>query len=1008
MKVYLTGVDAKKTPKRNYHEAETQKVNKIQKNYQEETDEIREESISKELNDDEDTFPHDSKYKIKTKNINRKDEIKKTNNFITFEDITDNKNNNKYHSSKEFEKLRKSQIENQRNKEKIKGQLKEDFFDFIMLKEPKYADFGQISLDLRKQIFENYKKYNKNLLEIETKKKLYKDILIQIEKTLINNYYVIDTTLIPKKVESIEKTKIEILTKEQEYAGYKRIHEDLYNQKNLIKRKMLDEIEYDRANEEFHDQYKLLEIHAIVQVSKKQESLNQTEEYYKKLLIENEKEFNAKNKLLKELKIEIEVFKEDEKDLIHKLKKLKSKRNDIKKLIKERQKKNLTYHENLIKNSKKYQKSFISMNKIFKSVNANNLNDVLLDVNSINGRFNHLKILITKSNQDITDLNSLYSKLIKEFESIQKQIRINKNKKTVLLNERDKDKLIRIKQLFKKEKEEQNEIRKEIQKQIGVFQNGIVFIFHKIKSFVLNIKTLKNFVHPKIFQLIHKYKHQPYRLNYDQINRKFFKQFSFLFFSYCNIVFYLTLTMMCSGMQIQGNNNGNELIKIQVDNKQYLNIYGEKIKKELKDYKHRLELKKVKQKEMNEKSKQKEIQEKIVNQIMNENKNLNHKQMYKKFIEYLRAKEKKEDSSKNKRDSGTTKIKNSKKNSFFFTGIDSMKSNPLDSSSTSSSNSFEGDTSGQIGFKKKKEPENLISYQQKEDYFKVNKNKLMNMFSKYQNNLVKEEGNNIYTKKTIKGGLKKTNTYISPKMVNYKYNKQSFNPYFSFQKKTRNRKEERNTKNKKVHSLFDTNYEYDEEEEDLTKHKESEDFNNKKETKNYFALLKINKDRANLYKKKNDLQRLQFSYFGGRFLNTKINQDSKSAENNFNDLVGKMAQKQEHGKHKSTKKIRLNNYKKKSVFYISANQSMKNKVSLPWKKDFNNITNKDIYFSNNDRKNKKHNYTYIRAKYFDYKRNSLKKSKTQKFEVFTPPPFSKTFNRFSVFSPSNLYRNGIE
>ena len=647
------------------------------------------------------------------------------------------------------------------------------------------------------------------------------------------------------------------------------------------------------------------------------------------------------------------------------------------------------------------------MNKIFKSVNANNLDDVLLDVNSINGRFNHLKILITKSNQDISDLNSLYSKLIKDLEHIQKQIRINKNKKTLSSNEREKDKLIQIKHCFKKEKEEQNEIRKEIQKKIGVFQNSIVFIFHKIKSLVLNIKLLKNFVPPKIFQLIHKYKHQPYRLNYDQINRKFFKQFSFLFFLYCNIAFYLTLTMMCSGMQIHGNTNGNELIKIQVDNKQYLNIYGEKIKKELKDYKHRLELKIEKQKEMNEKSKQKEIQEKIEKQIMNENKILNHKQMYKKFIEYLRDKEKK-DSSKNKGDSWVTKMNNSKKNSFFFTGIDSVKSNHLDSSSTSSSNSFEGDTSNQIGFKKKNKPENLISFQQKEDYFKFNKNKLMNMFSKYQNNLVKEDGNNIYTRKAIKGGLKKTNTYISPKMINYKYDKQSFNPYFSFQKKTRNRKEGTNIKNKKVHSLFDENYEYDEEEGDLTKRKESEEFNNKKETKNYFAFLKINKDRANLYKKKNDLQRLQMSYFGGRFLNTKINPDSKSAENNFNDLVGKITKKQEHGKYKLTKKIRLNNYKKKSVFYISANQSMKNKVSLAWKKDFNNLTNKDICFSNNDRKNKKHNYTYIRAKYLDYKRNSLKKSKTQKFEKFALPPFSKTFNRFSVLSPNNLHRNWIE
>ena len=45
MKVYLTGVDSIKNPKRNYNQEETKKR---VSNYQDETDEIREESISKE------------------------------------------------------------------------------------------------------------------------------------------------------------------------------------------------------------------------------------------------------------------------------------------------------------------------------------------------------------------------------------------------------------------------------------------------------------------------------------------------------------------------------------------------------------------------------------------------------------------------------------------------------------------------------------------------------------------------------------------------------------------------------------------------------------------------------------------------------------------------------------------------------------------------------------------------------------------------------------------------
>ena len=1005
MKVYLTGIDAIKASRRNYNQKEVKKPKKKSNNYEEETDGIKEESVNEEER------PTKRSKKSKRNNKINTIEIKKTNNFISFDDMNNNRRKKtKFFTQKDFDKHRKIIFENQKNKDIIAEELKEDFLDFLMLKEPKYADFDKISEDLQKQIYENYQTYNKNLLEIESRKKILKDLLWELEKSLLSNYYVLDNSLLPQKEELIEKTKLDILTKQQEYEGYKKIYDDLYNQNYLIKRQVLDEIDIDRANEDFHDQYKLLEIHAIVQVSKKQDSLNQIEEYYKKLLEDHEKEYKNKNKVLKDLRLEIEVFKEDEKDLIHKLRKLKAKRNEIKKQNKERQRKNYAYHENLIKNVKRFQKSFISMNKIFKSVNANNLDDVLLDVNSINGRFNNLKNMIVKKNQEISNLNAKYSRLNKEIENIKKEIKLNKHKKVEAFTQKEQDKIFKIKTMFKAEKDEQNEIREEIQKQIGVFQNGIIFLFHKIKALVLNIKLLKNVVPPKLFQLVQKYKNSNYRLNYDNINKKFFKQFSFLFFQYCNIIFYLTLRMMNSGINVEEKKNKNEILMVQVDKNQYLNLYEEKIKKTLKEYKHRSELKVIKQKELNEKAKQRELQEKIDNQLMEENKSLNKKQMYKKFIEYLRAKEEKKNTSKNKASNNMTKRNNSKKNSFFFTGIDSVKisrSNILESSSSSSSSSSykEGETSSQIGFKKKKEKNIIIPFKQKEEFLEVNKNKLINMFSKYQNNLVKDGMPNIYVKKKVtNNGLKKSKSILTPKLVNNNFESQKFNQYFSFQKKNKTKKDEDiNSKNNKVHSLFDENYVYDEEEGDSEKERDEKQ-RKKKEIKNYFnAFLKINKDKANMYKKKNDLQKLQMAYFGGRFLNTKINPDLSSGASNLEDMVDHYVRKQEHDQYYNNKKMRLKNYKRKSVYLISANKSIKDKVSFPWKRE----REKKCY-SSNDRNVKNPNYTYVKSKYLDYKKNRLVKAKTQRFNKISLPPFSNTYNRFTLCSPNNLYRSGIE
>lgn len=60
MKIYLTGFDSIKNPRKNYNQEETKKR---VSNFQDETDEIKEESITKELNEDDYNASKRKKYK---------------------------------------------------------------------------------------------------------------------------------------------------------------------------------------------------------------------------------------------------------------------------------------------------------------------------------------------------------------------------------------------------------------------------------------------------------------------------------------------------------------------------------------------------------------------------------------------------------------------------------------------------------------------------------------------------------------------------------------------------------------------------------------------------------------------------------------------------------------------------------------------------------------------------------------------------------------------------------
>ena len=950
MQVYLTGVNTVKNPKSNSSEKikssfspekqnEKSGRSKRSKNNSKENEKnsniIIEEDKYSELEKKQSKNISNRTFQTLKKNLNYQsgniEKNKTNNNFISSDDTNKNKKK-KFLCERDFSRIRHKNSENKKNNENMANELKEDYLEYIMLKEPKYADFEKISENHQNQIYQSFNKYNNNLLIIENKKDECKKLSSEIEKSLINNYYLKDSSMLPVYEQLIEKVKLDILTKQQEYDGYYKIYEELYNQNYTIKRKVLDEIDIDRVNENFYDQYKILKNHAIVQVSKKQDALNQVEEFQRKVLEDHEKEIKQKNKILKDLKLQIEVFKEDEKDLVNKLKKLKAKREQVIKTIKEKERKIKNINNNFIHYIRRYQKSFIGMNKIFKSVNAKNLDDVLLDVNYIKTKFNKLKSNIINKNLDISNLNSEYSNLNKKLVEIKQEIIQTQNKKKTFLNQKDQKRLIVIKNELKKLNENENRIKEITQNNIGTFQNGITFIFGKIKLLVTNIVYLKKSISPKLVELINKYKNTAFSVDYEKIDNNFLTNYALLFFQYSNIIFYLNLHSMSSGLNI--NNIYKKQFIVPIYNITSLNIYKDGVKKALKEYDRRSILKHEKQKEINIKTKNKEIEEKIDNKLMKENKSITQHQMFDHFIEYLHNKDKESNSFRRKHKKKDSNLDlNANKTSIFFTGVDikSQKSGFSSSSLKYSENKY-GKSDKNINSQ-----ETSLSLKRKEEFLQKNKNKVMNIFSKYQNTLVKEIDKNLYFKqKYIKKIPRSQSQNQIKKRLNFIGNENKFI------NKRKIIKDENFEKKNSMPNLIDENYEYDKDDyEDNNKEKLSF---KKNKTFSNFSFFRLNKDRASIYKKMNDLRKLQMAYFGGRFLNTKINSGMNTTYggNVFDEFVNNYYKRQneQNNMNKKNNKRKLN-FGKKLVDQITANQKLRCKstaiIRKPIKKEENEL-----------------------------------------------------------------------
>ena len=932
MNVYLTGVNIKKNPEKdsNKRPIKSPKTIMIKENInkpKEETNVINEGEISSDqvkvsfVTSKEGT--NKSVQNISSKEADNFKENSKVNNnnFISKEDKSKNK---KFISEKEFSKIRLEGSSIKKRNELMSNEIKNEYVEFIMLREPKYADFDKISEEYQKQLYSTYQRYNKNLLIIERKKEELNFIVSLIEKSLVNNYFLKDSSMLPVYEQLIEKVKLDILTKKQEHDGYHNLYEELYNKNYTIKRRVLDEIDIDTINNTFYDQYKILKNHAIVQVSKKQEVLNQIEEYGKKVEEDHEKELKQKNKILKDLRLHIEVFKEDEKDLINKLTKIKKKRGEITELIKEKQERN----ENIQNSSRylviRYHKSYISMNKIFRSVNAKNLDDVLLDVGYINHNFNQLKKRIIAANQDISDLNSEYTKLNIELEEIKKNIAIEELKNKTTYNKEDTERVEEIRQELKKLNEDKYKVNEIIQKNKGTFQQGIIFLFQNIKNVIKRVKPLRKIISPNLDNMIKKYKNVPFSVDYNNIDKNFLKNFAYIFFKFSHIIFYLYLNSMSSGINTNNLNDTYELKSLY--SKDTLKKYEKGIKTSLETYDRRVKLRQEKQREINSQSRKRELEKQMKNN-KEENNITTQNKIFKSFLNYLNNKNNSLNKDKLKKNNGYLNSRESSKNSnsFFFTGIDFAKPRKAYDKESSKNNSF-NETKRNPRSSSHKDNINkdyTISFREKQDFLLRNENRFKNMFYRYQNILIKENEKKLLYQQKITKRIPRSNSQPEiTRKINYIRNS------YPLVNKLKHEKDEKFKQKQTKPKLMDENYEYDEDENDL---RDTRSVPIKKNKTNYnFTFFKLNKDRANIYKKMNDLRKLQMAYFGGRFLNTHISKDQNIGSNNhnFDEFVSDYFKRQSQDSEYDRNKKRKNNFKKKLVEKISANMKLRDKTSF--------------------------------------------------------------------------------
>ena len=146
--------------------------------------------------------------------------------------------------------------------EKIKSQnfknnfIEENFLDFLIQKNTKFADFSQIEQHYLEKTIKNMNQHNLNLIKIKKLKQLDLNLSSNINKILLINLNTFENDLtIIKFNEEIEKYKKLIKLKKYELEVYNNIYRRTYKNNYLISKKIKEENELISIYNEQYEKY---------------------------------------------------------------------------------------------------------------------------------------------------------------------------------------------------------------------------------------------------------------------------------------------------------------------------------------------------------------------------------------------------------------------------------------------------------------------------------------------------------------------------------------------------------------------------------------------------------------------------------------------------------------------------------------------------------------------------------------------------------------------------------
>ncbi len=321
-----------------------------------------------------------------------------------------------------------------KNQKKEKEIINENFLNYLIDEQPNYANFDNVIDFYEEKLRKNKSKYNENLKIIEKKKEELKNLQLTTNNNILNNVTLTNKNINIYYLKIFEKIKNEIIIKEHELEIVKKLYNDLYKQNYKLNSKLETENKLSKISNEQHEKYVNIKDVSLSKLIKQEEMLKTLNFYFNECRESNEELISQKMEIIKKLNYEIHMLKSDEEKFNKNIEIIKDKANKITDMIKEKQKLYLIIYNDYKFIKKIFYENKKYMNLIYSLIGVTDVDDILQIFKKLRQKYNELSLTfnykskeIISLNEEITNLNKKYNKILNDINN--KKIMQNKNNK---------------------------------------------------------------------------------------------------------------------------------------------------------------------------------------------------------------------------------------------------------------------------------------------------------------------------------------------------------------------------------------------------------------------------------------------------------------------------------------------------------------------------------------------------------------------------------------------------